>query len=92
MPSRYKRIVTKEIGKLERMLKVLLTPADGSIIASSYLEMVGSKGTATELARLLDIKGIPKKDHSALVEQYHQEKMKSKEKEKEKGDGDGEEK
>ena len=76
VPSRYKRIVSKEIGKLERVLKVLLTPRDGIVIASSYLEMVGAKGNATELARLLEIKGIPKKDHSALLENYHSQKQK----------------
>lgn len=70
VPSRYKRIVSKEIAKLERILKVLLTPADGGVIVASYLELLGGKGSAAELGKILDMKSIPRNQHSTLIDVF----------------------
>ena len=67
VPARYKRIVTKDMSKIERVLKVLLTPKEG--VVDSYLAMV-AKGNQQELQKVLELKGIQKKDQVSLIERY----------------------
>ncbi len=74
VPARYKRIVQKEIGRLERLVKVMLTPKDGAVIAESYLEMV-PKGNAHELGRILELRGIAKP--GPYLERYERDKDKA---------------
>jgi hypothetical protein len=95
VPSRYKRIVQKEISKLERLLKVMLTPKDGLVVMSTYLEMMGAKANTAELSKVLDLKGILKKEQTAILDaflidkhRYEQEKKMKEKSTKEKAGGE----
>ena len=55
VPARYSKYVTKEMGKAEKILKVILCPPDPSLIALTFVQIL-PKGTEQLLTRLLDIK------------------------------------
>jgi hypothetical protein len=77
VPTRFKRIVSKEIQKLERLIKCMLTPANGNVIVETYLEMV-PKGQASELLKVLELRGVPK-PNSFLDKYVQMKELKEKE-------------
>ncbi len=79
VPTRYKRIVAKEIQKLERLIKCMLTPANGNVIVETYLEMV-PKGQASELLKILELRGVQKPN--SFLDKYVQLKEQKEKEEK----------
>eukprot|EP01028_Stygiella_incarcerata_P013922 TRINITY_DN8643_c0_g1_i1.p1 TRINITY_DN8643_c0_g1~~TRINITY_DN8643_c0_g1_i1.p1 ORF type:complete len:859 (-),score=212.96 TRINITY_DN8643_c0_g1_i1:47-2461(-) len=60
------RMLNRDMGKAEGMVKVILSPVD--TIVSSYRALVGGK--SSDFFRLLEMKNIKKSEANALVEKY----------------------
>jgi vacuolar protein sorting-associated protein 53 len=60
------RMLNRDMGKAEGMVKVILSPVD--TIVSSYRALVGGK--SSDFFRLLEMKNIKKSEANVLVEKY----------------------
>jgi vacuolar protein sorting-associated protein 53 len=72
--SMYRKLVEKEFGKVENILKMLsISERDA---AARFLSIFPA-GSALDLQRVLELKGVKKSDVQAAVEQFHGLKEKS---------------
>lgn len=67
VPGTFQKYVTRETGKIEAMLKVVLSPTEMAV--SAYTALVPN-GTATDLQRILEIKGLPRTESAPLILEY----------------------
>lgn len=66
-PPTYAKLVEREIGKGEAMLKVVLTPVDKCV--ETYQSLIPG-GSAGDLQRILEIKGLQRAQAAPLVLEY----------------------
>ncbi|CAM6084244.1 unnamed protein product [Calypogeia fissa] len=64
-PASYTKYVTREMGKAEALLKVILSPMEA--IADTYRALL-PEGTAADFQRILDLKGVRRNDQQPLVD------------------------
>lgn len=67
VPGTYVKVVNREMGKIEAVLKVILAPVDMSV--DTYVALV-SEGTAEHFQRVLEIRGLRRADAAPLVLDY----------------------
>lgn len=67
VPGTFQKYVARESGKIEAMLKVVQSPTAMSV--SAYTALVPN-GTATDLQRILEIKGLLRAESAPLVLEY----------------------
>jgi len=65
--KRYQKQVNKDFAKVELLVKVIIVPAE--TLVSNYRNFVG-EGTESDFVRIMDLKGINKKDQAPLLESY----------------------
>ncbi|EFJ16271.1 hypothetical protein SELMODRAFT_421950 [Selaginella moellendorffii] len=66
-PASYTKYVTREIGKAEALLKVILSPIES--IADTYHALL-PEGSGADFQRLLDLKGLKKSDQQPLLDYF----------------------
>ncbi|ONM35410.1 Vacuolar protein sorting-associated protein 53 A [Zea mays] len=64
----YSKFVSREMGKAEALLKVILSPVDS--VANTYRALL-PEGTPLEFQRILDLKGLKKADQQAILEDFN---------------------
>ncbi|BBN20320.1 vacuolar protein sorting-associated protein 53 [Marchantia polymorpha subsp. ruderalis] len=64
-PGSYTKYVTREMGKAEALLKVILSPMEA--IADTYRALL-PEGTAMDFQRILDLKGLKRTDQQPLLD------------------------
>lgn len=67
VPGTFQKYVARESGKIEAMLKVVQSPTEMAV--SAYTALVPN-GTATDLQRILEIKGLLRAESAPLVLEY----------------------
>lgn len=75
-PTSYTRLVTREIGKAESLLKVILSPSDG--LGDTFRALL-PEATLSEFRQVLELKGIKKAEQTALAEEFLQREGQSSE-------------
>lgn len=63
--STYSKYITREVGKGEALLKVLLSPVEA--IAETYRALLPD-GSVADFQRVLDLKGVKKADQQPLID------------------------
>ena len=61
------KTITKQFAKIETILKLLLTV--NHALVQNYMLLIQDKST-TNFMKILDIKGIPRQQQSALLDQF----------------------
>lgn len=69
-PARFIRLVNKEMGKAEILLKVLLTPASSPDKLIEMFHTAVPDGTITDFQRVLELKGFKGKDKDELMAKF----------------------
>ncbi|GBG82677.1 hypothetical protein CBR_g35042 [Chara braunii] len=67
VPSNYAKYVSREMGKAEALLKVILSPSE--TIADTFRALLPD-GSAQDFIRMLDLKGFKKNEQQPLLEQF----------------------
>jgi hypothetical protein len=67
VPSRYSKHVTKEMGRAEKLLKILISPPEAMV--ATYLA-IAKEVSEHRLARIMELKGIPKSEQQQMLDQY----------------------
>eukprot|EP00898_Chlorokybus_atmophyticus_P008215 jgi/Chlat1/8395/Chrsp80S07907 len=67
VPASYSKYVTREMGKAEALLKVILSPAEG--LADTYKALLPDSAPA-DFQRVLELKGLKKSEQQSLVDEY----------------------
>lgn len=66
-PATFLKFINREMAKIEAMLKVVLSPHDMSV--GAYVALVPD-GSATDLQRVLEIKGLSRAESAPLLLEY----------------------
>ncbi|RIA90779.1 Vps53-like protein [Glomus cerebriforme] len=71
-PTTFTKIVNKGIGKIETILKMILTPHDPSEgLVENYILLIGDKNI-NNFQKILELKGLKKNEQQQLTEQFQQ--------------------
>ncbi|CAG8599991.1 14681_t:CDS:2 [Funneliformis caledonium] len=75
-PTTFTKIVNKGIGKIEAILKMILTPHDPPEgLSENYILLIGDKNI-TNFQKILELKGLRRNEQQQLIEQFQQRKPK----------------
>ncbi|CAG8457581.1 10591_t:CDS:2 [Funneliformis mosseae] len=71
-PTTFTKIVNKGIGKIEAILKMILTPHDPPEgLSENYILLIGDKNI-TNFQKILELKGLRRNEQQQLIEQFQQ--------------------
>jgi hypothetical protein len=66
-PERYVKRVKRDMGRLDKLLKTVMTPAE--LLVDTYKAIV-SDHTETDLIKIMDIQGVKKSEQEIYLDQY----------------------
>ncbi|CAI2168563.1 16218_t:CDS:10 [Funneliformis geosporum] len=71
-PTTFTKIVNKGIGKIEAILKMILTPHDPPEgLSENYILLIGDKNI-NNFQKILELKGLRRNEQQQLIEQFQQ--------------------
>lgn len=65
----FTRVVTTEMGKVEALLKVLLSPHDKLI--TSFKALVQSQKPYDDLSKIMNLRGFTKREQTSMIDSYN---------------------
>lgn len=70
-PGSYTKIVTKGMSKAEMLIKVVMAPHDPpKLYVEDYLKLIGDAEGIAVFQKVLDMKGLSKKEQGPLLEAF----------------------
>ncbi|KAL7555903.1 hypothetical protein ACA910_010851 [Epithemia clementina (nom. ined.)] len=67
-PAMYTKLVQKQFGKIETLLKLVGTPED--LLIDNFKSVVAGGGTAEELQIVMNLKGMKRPDQASFLEKF----------------------
>ncbi|GAQ83207.1 vacuolar protein sorting-associated protein 53 [Klebsormidium nitens] len=68
VPASYSKYVTRELGRAEALLKVILAPVEA--VADTFRALLAD-GSASDFQKVLDLKGLKKNEQQPLLDQFN---------------------